>query len=790
MDSSFDARQAQLNRDIAALAIRRLSFGTAITGAVSLMLVLIASSRIGEAQYTVWMAALAVVFVARVASFLSIKRAFDHEGLTRFVQRKLTVSGWLFAISDGLIWASASWVVFALLNVGLYGVMSLTLVAVAAFGLIYMFQPAAAMAAMALAGAPLLVFPFADTGSEGFYMAALIGVLIGAICLGVYELRRHIFDYLYKNREYEQMVKAHKLAEQKEKEANFIFNQQWQNTPLAAIEWNRAFRITRWNPSAEAVFGYSEQEVIGKSLELLFADNEFAKMKQTWQNIWRNKKGRRSVSVCRNKLGEAVYCEWHDSVLTKDNVAFGITSFVEDVSSQVASRKIIKRQADFDTLTGLPNRRMLMSKLDAAIKRCKKTREFSALIFLDLDHFKDINDTEGHDVGDVVLVEFAKKLRLIVRQDDAVARFGGDEFVVLLNDLGTSYKRAAANAQLVADKLLVAGEDLCKVADVNYSLDVSGGITLFNGSKSEGGELLKTADLAMYQVKKNGRKGICFYDESLSLEAEYRVHVQRSLREGFQKNEFELYNQPIVDVRNNATYYESLLRWRPGNERVIPTCEFIDILAGSPMILTAGYWVLESVCANINILRKQGLWGDDSAFFVNVSPRQLEDKGFSTQLKKILATNDIESRWIVIEITEESLIDRHNDVIKQLDELVEFGIRVALDDFGTGYSSLALLRDLPIQFLKLDKEFVRNLECDQSSKLIVEAVVSLCEAMSLKVIAEGVETEQQSLILRALGLDFIQGYHYHKPMPMDELCVYLRGECSNNNIYPFSKQLA
>ena len=792
MAESFSNWEEKLHKDVAELSLRRLSSGTVIAAGISLLLYLFCITLTSDPVVLSWCAAIFVIVAGRTLTIVRLKKDIQISGVDYIVGQKINRQAILFGVSDGLVWSSATWFMYSYNPVTEYLVVSLTLAATITYGLIYVFQPRAAAIAVGLAIVPSVLISYQKFGNDGYLFMIFVAAFCGATLFGIKELRRHILGYLQESCNQKIIARKYEIVANKEREANFIYNQQWSNTPLAAIEWDRKFRITRWNPSAELIFGYVAEEAIGKSLQLIFSADDFENIKQKWRTIWRGQKGRRSEQLCFNKNGHSVHCEWHDSALNKDGSAIGISSFVEDVSQQVRSDEIIKTQANFDNLTGLPNRRHMIEKINEAIVRSKQSKDFFALIFLDLDHFKDINDTQGHDVGDIVLKEFGNKLQPLVRHNDTVARFGGDEFVVLLENLGKTRDGAIVNTNLVADKLLSVGENLCKVDGIKYDLDVSGGIALFDGKAGSAGELLKSADLAMYQVKQNGRKGICFYDESLSLEAEYRVEVLRSLRSGLKNGEFELYSQPIVDIDGNACFYENLLRWKRGNNSVVPAADFIDILSNSPMIIPVGYWIFENVCENINKLREQGLWDKRSAFFVNVSPKQMVDEGFASRVKGILKENNINPQWVVIEITEESLIKSYDDVIGQLNELVDYGLRVALDDFGTGYSSLALLKDLPIQFLKLDKEFIRNLNENKNNNLIVEAIIKLCDVMSLKVIAEGVEVKDQLEVLKEMGCDYIQGYYFYKPMALKELENHLEltQQKDNATIYQFEKYSA
>ena len=406
----------------------------------------------------------------------------------------------------------------------------------------------------------------------------------------------------------------------------------------------------------------------------------------------------------------------------------------------------------------------MMSELDAAISRSKRNNQFGAVIFLDLDNFKDINDTQGHHVGDMVLQFFAELLRQAVRKEDVVARFGGDEFVVLIQDLGTKATKARARVLSIADKIMELGKTVCKQRGLEYEIDVSGGIVLFQGDRYSPNDLLKQADLAMYRVKNFGRKGFSFYDESLAVEAEYRVSLIRELRQGVENKEFDLHFQPIVNTGGDIVFAESLLRWNRPSERIVAASEFIEFMATLPMMNEVGLWIFESACANLRQWIDEELWSKDGVLFVNISPKQLENEHFAADIRKLISRYAIDPHQLVLEITEESLIHNLDEVEGQLQDLLDLGLRIALDDFGTGYSSLAMLQKLPVHFVKLDRSFINDLASSENTYSIVKAVIKLCQIMSLDVIAEGVETEEQYRILADLGCEYFQGYYFSKPV--------------------------
>lgn len=496
-----------------------------------------------------------------------------------------------------------------------------------------------------------------------------------------------------------------------------------------------------------------------------------------WSALYRRQKdGYHSVHGVKHKSDDVLTCEWHNTTLLKDGKLIGAASFVEDITSQVEAEETIKRQVSYDNLTGLPNRRRMMEELERAISRSQRTRQYAAVLFLDLDHFKDINDTQGHHVGDLVLKHFANIVREAVRGEDVVARFGGDEFVILVEDLGWQDNEARNKVLSIADKILDMGNNVDIIEGVEYDLEVSGGIVLFSNGQWTSHDILKQADLAMYRAKTSGRKGFCFYDESMAIDAEYRVAMIRELRQGLRKSEFDLHFQPIVNGAGKVFSAESLLRWNRPMQRIAHAGEFIDLMSSLPMMHEVGYWLLEKVCRNIVLWNDREDFPDDFVMFVNISPKQLQDERFAKEVIKIVDSFGVDPSLLVFEITEESLIHNLEKVRGQLDDLLAYGIRIALDDFGTGYSSLAMLQDLPVQYVKLDREFICNLDENDDSFSIVDAVVKLCEVLSLQVIAEGIENEQQYLTLKKMGCHYFQGYYFEKPMPEHEFVDMLSSE--------------
>lgn len=753
--------QLRLSQEIAELSVKWLQPAVLVSLGMAVLLALISQTSFRNPFVIAWLAATVVVISSRLWVNSALVRDFADDRSDDLCRKKIETTALIAAITDGMLWMANGWLFLAngFLDFDLYAALSVA--AAAAFALFYLFNVrAATTAVVSILASTLLLAPF--YGAHAFYepliFAAAFSLSLG---ISIFKLRGTIISGLQARIDSEHAVQC-------ANEANFVFTQHWQNTPLAAIEWDKKFRICSWNPSAQTIFGYSTQEALGQPLEMIFRGEDLDKTKKKWRALWRNKKGFRSIHTCYNKAGEPVNCEWHDAAIMRNGQAIGIASFVEDITSQMQAELIIKKQANYDSLTGLPNRRQMMQEIGKAISRSKRSREYAALVFLDLDHFKDINDTQGHDVGDIVLKEFAGKVSGLVRDEDMVARFGGDEFVVLFENLGLSQAEAAKNVNSIARKILHAGQSLCRVGDIEYDLDVSGGIVLFDGGWQEN-DILKKADLAMYRVKNEGRKGISFYDDSLTIEAEYRVELIRGLRRGLENREFDLHFQPILDGAGDIVYAEALLRWiRPPN-KVIPAGSFIDILANSPMMNSVGYWIIDRVCQGINKMMKMDLWDATRAIFVNISPRQLMDAGFTTKVLEILQENNIEPSLIVFEITEDSLIQNYEEVLGQLQELMAAGIRVALDDFGTGYSSLAMLKNLPVHFVKLDREFINSLLDTENNYQIVNAIIKLCEVLSLKVIAEGIEEQNQFAALKRLNCDYFQGYMFHKPMPLAEL---------------------
>ena len=436
-----------------------------------------------------------------------------------------------------------------------------------------------------------------------------------------------------------------------------------------------------------------------------------------------------------------------------------------DVTDLRRANEEIEHLAFYDPLTGLPNRRLLLDRLGQAPVLSQRSGKVGALLFLDLDHFKDLNDTLGHEVGDELLQEVAQRLLANVRVADTVARLGGDEFVVMLSELSTSTQEAAAMAQRIGEKILRGLSEPYLLRGHSHQGAVSIGATLFGASAQSAIELLRQADIAMYQVKARRGNALCFFDPKMQTAINDRAQLEADLRQALVAQQLVLHYQPQATLQGDVIGAECLLRWQHPQRGMVPPGQFIAVAEESDLILHIGQWVLHSACTQLARWQEQPQWAH-LQLSVNVSARQFRQSDFVHQVIETLQVTGARAPLLTLELTESLVLDNVEDAIDKMHQLRTKGVRFSVDDFGTGYSSLAYLTRLPLHQLKIDQSFVRNLGARATDDVIVQTIIGMGRNLDLEVIAEGVETEAQKAILAGHGCDLYQGYLLARPMPV------------------------
>jgi len=426
----------------------------------------------------------------------------------------------------------------------------------------------------------------------------------------------------------------------------------------------------------------------------------------------------------------------------------------------------INSLAFYDPLTGLPNRRLLLDRLHQAVSSKMRNGREAALLFLDLDNFKTLNDTLGHDIGDTLLLQVANRLTACVREGDTVARLGGDEFVIVLEDLSENSVEAASQTELIGSKIMTALNQPYQLASHEYHSTPSMGAVLFGDQQLDVEELLKQGDIAMYQAKKSGRNALRFFDPKMQENINARAFLEEALHSAIEKNEFELHYQIQVDNHGGAIGAEALIRWMHPERGLISPAEFIPLAEETGLIHPIGQWVLNTACAKLKDWQDNELT-HNLILAINVSAKQFRQPNFVGQLHTAVQKHNINPALLKLELTEGLLLDHVEDTITTMNALNEIGIHFSLDDFGTGYSSLQYLKKLPLNQLKIDQSFVRDLATDNSDQAIVRTIIAMAQGLNLGVIAEGVETEEQREMLFKKGNTQYQGYLFSRPVPIE-----------------------
>ncbi len=529
-------------------------------------------------------------------------------------------------------------------------------------------------------------------------------------------------------------------------------------------------RIHTVNQSFCNITGFDRDEVLGCSpadlgFRLQVDDHPDSRWSiRNYQGSWQGE------LINRRKDGET-YPAWVTVTSIKDQQGrpSHFVGIVHDLTEVRRNEEQVIYQAYHDTLTGLPNRHLFTDRLSVAIAHARRTGEGLAVLFLDLDHFKDINDSMGHAIGDVVLKKVAKVVSNCVRAEDTVARLGGDEFIILLQG-----SRGSDYPVNVAERILESLSQPIRVNQSDFYLSASIGITLFPHDGQLPEVLISNADLAMYRAKKHGRNNYMLYTPSMNVEMLRRMSLDNQMRKALQRGEFHVYYQPKVELCTGRTVgLEALLRWRRNGEGIVPPTEFIPLAEETGIIVPLGQWVLREACLRARAWQEEGFSNLEVA--VNISPRQFQQKNLVSMVAEVLAETGLPPQCLELEVTEDAVMYSVETAIHTLEELKELGVKLSMDDFGRGYSSLYYLKRFPIHTLKIDRAFVKDIPDSHQDAAIVSTVINMSRSLNLTVVAEGVENLRQLDFLRDHDCDLVQGFLFCQPLCDRDITDYLKG---------------
>ncbi|WP_051443028.1 putative bifunctional diguanylate cyclase/phosphodiesterase [Curvibacter gracilis] len=656
------------------------------------------------------------------------------------------LSGWLFYPGGDTV--SQAFLVVILVGVSSGGIMA------------YLIDPPCGR--LFCAGIYLLALPgfLAHGSSFSISLALMLALFMGYISLSSASMSHHLRENISLRILANQRSQAvHEMAE---RQALHI-----QQTPMGVVECDTFFRVTVWNAAAEAMFGYSAQEMLGQSLSLVMPPWERERSALVMRHLFMDGMAQNNQSENLRKDGQIIICDWYATPLKDiDGRIIAAAALVVDKTEAQKNLEAVHQLAYYDMLTGLPNRRLLLDRIEQAFALSSRQQDHGAVVFLDLDRFKTLNDMKGHSAGDLLLKLVGTRLREMVRSHDTVSRFGGDEFVVVLQGLGDSPEAAVLACRQVSNKIIAELNKPFDISGYDYQTSPSLGVCLFHAHDLGVNEVLKRADMAMYQAKQAGRNTVCFYDQTLQPQLEARANLEADLRHAIAQSALVAYYQLQVDGQGEVLGAELLLRWRHPCRGWVSPADFIPIAEESSLICEIGEWVMLTACRQLRTWQSQpGMQA--LRLSINVSARQVEKSDFIESVARCLDTTGCPPALLRLELTEGLMLRRSDELIAKLQALHAMGLSLSIDDFGTGYSSLSMLKHFPLDELKIDRSFISDLPGNTDDATLIKTIIAMGRNLGLEVIAEGVETPAQFEFLRQSGCMAYQGYLFGRPVPIE-----------------------
>ena len=609
----------------------------------------------------------------------------------------------------------------------------------------------------------LLLFPFAV---RLFLFQSELYTLIGILLILFFVLISFIGLRLNRMiRENLQYKEKHKKTMEELAKSENSFRSIFEHAPVGFFYYDKNLIINEFNDEFSRILDTTNEKLTNFNLQNINNKEVLNAIKKPLENVTGQYEGEYTSLLSSRKIWVIIVCS---PLYDDNNNISGAVGIVQDRTEMQLIEEQVRHLAYHDSLTGLPNRRLLIDRLEQALSSSGRHNQFGALLFLDLDNFKKINDTLGHHIGDLILKETAERIISILRTEDTVARIGGDEFVIILPRLHSNSESSAVAVSLVSDKIHSILSEPFRHLDNTLYTSTSIGVVIFSNEDNNSDILMKNADTAMYEAKRAGRSRTHYFTEEMNISMEKRLILEKNLRQAIEKNELVPYFQPIYNQRSSAIIgAETLLRWKHPEMGMISPVDFIPLAEETNLIIPIGEWLIEEVCRILSEWKRK--FPEHIEYVsINISVKQLQKDNFVEIIEQNLERYNIPPHLLVLEITENILIKNFDRISQTVSKLRQKGLRFALDDFGTGYSSLTYLKKLELDIIKIDRSFIMDIVNDKYDSALVEAILSIAENFQMKVIAEGVEEKNQIEHLTAMGCSYFQGFYYSRPIPPDE----------------------